>query len=315
VSFGSTAIGQPTDQSITLLNQAGSTSSLTGNVDSLSAPFSIVSGGGAFSLSPGQSKQVVTRFLPTAEGPASADLTITHNATNQGSPLLVPLSGTGVTLPMPDLAISSISGPSTATMGGSISISNAVTNQGTATVGASQIDFYLSTDTVITTADIFLGKRPIQSLAAGGSDGPVNTTVKIKKSVIPGSYFIGAIVDSKNKVTESAEGNNTSFDPGGITICSSLKKPKPLAPKNKAANISTTPLLDWSDVAGASSYEVQVATDSAFTNIVASTDDLLISEWTVAPALGSGTAYFWRARGITPCGPGPFTKTFSFETL
>ena len=95
MNFGNVNVGQTLDQTVTITNQ-GSSGTLTGNVGALSFPFSVVSGGGAFSLTPGQSQSVVVRFSPTAIGPFSGTLAITHNAGNQSSPVNVPLSGIGV---------------------------------------------------------------------------------------------------------------------------------------------------------------------------------------------------------------------------
>lgn len=95
VNFGSIIVGQSSDQTITITNQPNSTGILNGSVGTLSSPFSVVSGGGSFSLSPGQSRSVVVRFSPTTSGSFSAGLLITHNATNQSSPINIPLSGTG----------------------------------------------------------------------------------------------------------------------------------------------------------------------------------------------------------------------------
>jgi len=107
VDFGTVTIGQISDRTIAITNQADSTETLTGNVEAPSAPFSIVSGGGGFSLPPGQSKSVALRFLPTSAGTASGNLSITHNASNQSSPVNVPLSGTAVTLqPIINISIS-----------------------------------------------------------------------------------------------------------------------------------------------------------------------------------------------------------------
>ena len=148
VDFGSVVIGQSVDQTVTITNQSSSTATLTGNVETLSSPFSVVSGGGAFSLAPGASQTVVVRFSPTAAGPASGNLTITHNATNPVGPTNVSLTGAGVATPIPDLIVSAISGPSTAKLGSKIPISNTVTNQGTQTaIGPFLVNFYLSTDT------------------------------------------------------------------------------------------------------------------------------------------------------------------------
>jgi plastocyanin len=302
VNFGNVNVGQFSDQTITIANQASSTAPLTGNVDTLAAPFSVQTGGGAFSLTPGQSMPVTVRFSPTAAGAASDNLSITHNATNQTSPTNIPLSGTGIT-PGAGVVVSFISGPTIGKPGGRIPIQNTVTNQETQTAATVTVNFYLSTDTQIDTGDTFIGKRTVKNLAPGASSGPVSTMVTIPRNIAQGSYFIGAIA-----------GTNTNFDPNGIAICPSFSKPKLLSPKNRGTNISTTPTLTWSNVTGASTYEVQAATDSGFTNIVASMTGLTTPQWAVSPTLNSGTSYFWRSRGVNLCGPGPFSATWSFKT-
>jgi hypothetical protein len=165
------------------------------------------------------------------------------------------------------------------------------------------VNFFLSTDPQITPGDIFIGKRSISRLPAGATDGPVSTRVTIPKTVPTGIYYLGAIVTD-----HAAAGSNT------ITLCLSLSKPKLLSPKNRGTNISTTPTLTWSAVNGASTYEVQVATDSGFTNIVASPTGLTDTQWAVTPSLTGGTTFFWRARAVNLCGPGPFSATSSFKT-
>jgi YVTN family beta-propeller protein len=99
VNFGSVVIGQFADATITITNQSGSTGTLNGNVGSLSAPFSVIAGGGSFSMSPGQSRSVVVRFTPTSSDSLFASLSITHNATNQSSPTIVSLNGKGTEQP------------------------------------------------------------------------------------------------------------------------------------------------------------------------------------------------------------------------
>ena len=95
INFGSILVGQSATQTITITNAPTSTDTLTGSVASLSAPFSVVSGGSSFSLAPGKSRTVIVSFTPTATGSFSDTLTITHNATNQTSPINLPITGTG----------------------------------------------------------------------------------------------------------------------------------------------------------------------------------------------------------------------------
>ncbi len=302
VNSGSVNVGQFSDQTFTITNQPTSNATLTGNVGTPAAPFSVQTGGGAFSLPPGQSTIVTIRFSPTAAGAASDNLSITHNATNQTSPTNIPLNGTGVT-PGAGVVVSFISGPTKGKPGGRIAIQNTVTNQGDQKASVVTVNFYLSTDTQIDTGDTFIGKRTFRNLAPGASSGPASTMVTIPRMVAQGSYFIGAIA-----------GTNTNFDPNGIAICPSLSKPRLLSPKNRGTNISTTPSLTWSNVTGASTYEVQVATDSGFTNIVASMTGLTTPQWAVSPALSSGTTYFWHVMPVNACGSGPVSATWSFKT-
>ena len=302
VEFGNVPLGQSPDQTITITNQADSNGTLAGSIGALSAPFSVVSGAGAFSLSPNESKTIMVRFSPTSEGASSGNLSIVHNATNQTNPIDVPLSGEGV-LPT-GIAISFISGPSTAKLGDRVFIQNTLTNYGTPPVNNVTVTFYLSADTKIDVTDTLIDRRSITSLAPGASAGPVSTRVTIPKTIAPGSYFIGAIVRG-----------HPNFDPEGITICLPLSKSTLLSPKNRGSNISATPTFDWSDVNGAVSYEAQVATDSKFTDISASIAVLTNTEWNVGPALIGETTYFWRVRAVNDCGPGPWSLTWSFKTM
>jgi len=136
----------------------------------------------------------------------------------------------------------------------------------------------------------------------------------VPRDVSPGQYFIGAIVDMAGQVDELDETNNTGIDPAGVYICGKLAKPKPSSPPNRATGVSTTPLLDWSDVAGASQYEVQVALDSRFENVVRAKSDIRESQWTVTEALSGGTTYFWRVRALDPCGSSSWSPTRKMGT-
>jgi hypothetical protein len=213
----------------------------------------------------------------------------------------------------PDLIVSTFEGPATAITGKKVTFSYAVQNQGTVDAGRFKVDFFLSTDNGITREDRRLaGKSFSRGLPAGGSTGSTSLSITIPRDAVPGSYFIGAIVDPENVVSESDESNNTNSFP--ITLCNTLLKPSLLSPASRATGLSSTPALDWSDVNGASAYEVQVATDSRFTNIVATQTSLTLSEWTVTPALSGSATYYWRVRAFSPCGPGPYSANRSFKT-
>jgi hypothetical protein len=98
------------------------------------------------------------------------------------------------------------------------------------------------------------------------------------------------------------------------TGCGAPAAPVLAAPANGATGIAASPVLDWGDSAGATSYEVQVAADAAFTSVVRAATALAASAWTVSPALGNGTPYYWRARATNGCGPGAWSGGWSFTT-
>ena len=83
-----------------------------------------------------------------------------------------------------------------------------VRNNGNVRAGGFHNGFYLSSDAVITSADLYLdgnsnsGLNPGQSFTWGGP------TLTIPASVNPGIYYIGILVDRSGEVAEINEGNN-----------------------------------------------------------------------------------------------------------
>jgi len=117
-----------------------------------------------------------------------------------------------ITTPTPvqgtDLIVTSVSGPSTGAAGGTITIANTATNQGTNFSYQVYVGMYLSADANITAADTFLGHRYINTILLGGESSAANTAVFIPSDLTPGSYYIGSIVDSSNYQIEVDESNN-----------------------------------------------------------------------------------------------------------
>ncbi|PTL78989.1 endopeptidase [Vitiosangium sp. GDMCC 1.1324] len=96
--------------------------------------------------------------------------------------------------------------------------------------------------------------------------------------------------------------------------CVTLAAPTLSSPANGATGVASAAPLDWSDVTSATGYEVQVATDSAFTNVVASNTAVASSAWTVSPPLGINSSYYWRVRAKDSCGVSAYTSASSFTT-
>ncbi len=109
IDFGNVIVGQSSNQNVVVTNQSTSGGTLSGNITISGSDFSIVSGGGSYSLSPGLSRTVTVRFSPSAATTRTGTLSISHNATNQTSPTNVSLSGAGAG---PTITVSTTSLPS-----------------------------------------------------------------------------------------------------------------------------------------------------------------------------------------------------------
>lgn len=123
--------------------------------------------------------------------------------------------------------------------GGTIQVSDTVTNIGGATAVATISRFYLSSNGVNKLAN--LGTRSVPSLATTASSGPTPTTVTLPSNVA-GTYYIIACADDSSSVTEANEGNNCSLSTaftlsGADLVVSTITTP---AVVTAGANISLT---------------------------------------------------------------------------
>ncbi|WP_224361763.1 endopeptidase [Hyalangium versicolor] len=143
------------------------------------------------------------------------------------------------------------------------------------------------------------------------ASGLTASTWTVTPTLNPTSTYYWRVRSANTCGGTSAWSSSSTFATRG---CIALGSPILASPINGATGVSASAALDWSDVTGASAYEVQVATDSAFTNVVASASTLATSAWTVSPALNPNTTYYWRALGKDTCGAGGSSATFSFTT-
>ncbi len=121
--------------------------------------------------------------------------------------------------PYRDLIVQSIDGPDTGGAGGTISVTNTIKNQGnSATSAAFYVKYYLSADATITSSDILLGQRSVAAGLAAGASSTNTTNLTIPATLAGGSYYVGAIADATNTVSESDENNNTGYDAGKFTV-------------------------------------------------------------------------------------------------
>ena len=108
-----------------------------------------------------------------------------------------------------DLVVTGQGGvPAGVNPGASFTVSDTVTNKGSATAGASSTRYYLSVDTVLGPGDIpVTGGRAVAALAPGAiSTG--SATVTVPASAPHGLYFVLACADGAGAVAENSESNN-----------------------------------------------------------------------------------------------------------
>ncbi len=98
IDFIGIRIGQTSDITISLIDSAISAANLSGNISlaGFNNWFTIVSGGGAYNLAPGQSQNIVIRYNAAVAGFAKAALTVTNNSSNMPNTLTIPVTGYGV---------------------------------------------------------------------------------------------------------------------------------------------------------------------------------------------------------------------------
>ncbi|MFN0157307.1 MAG: T9SS type A sorting domain-containing protein [Bacteroidota bacterium] len=89
--------------------------------------------------------------------------------------------------------------------------------------------------------------------------------------------------------------------------------PALVSPPDGAQNLPLTPTLTWNAVATATSYRLQVARDTNFTQIAFDDSSLSSASQQVGPLL-TNTSYYWRVRAKNSGGSSAFSSRFRFVT-
>lgn len=137
------------------------------------------------------------------------------------------------------------------------------------------------------------------------ANGTVTMNLSSFGAVAPGDYNItvtGTSASATNSITVPISVYNGS-----------LSVPTLTTPTNGQTGIVLAPTLNWAADANATSYEVEIATDAGFTNIVNNTI-VATNSYVVNPTLNQLTQYFWRVRSINSCATGTYSGDFNFTT-
>lgn len=120
-------------------------------------------------------------------------------------------------------------------------------------------------------------------------------------------------------VSTSYASGNGLYSANGIYILSRLsaeappEKPSLVFPPNGSGNTATSLTPNWNNLARASVYHLQIATDIGFNQLVVDNNSVLQPGVFIGP-LQKSTVFYWRVRGENAAGPGAWSDSWSFIT-
>jgi subtilase family serine protease len=107
----------------------------------------------------------------------------------------------------PDLVVSAATAPSRAAAGLPVDVTETTQNSGTGNAAASVTAIYLSTNTLLDSADQRLGSRSVPTLGPGGASA--KTTSVTLPAISAGTWYLIVSADDDRAITETVETNNT----------------------------------------------------------------------------------------------------------
>lgn len=134
---------------------------------------------------------------------------------------------------------------------------------------------------------------------------PVNITITGLTASMVGSYNL--TFEGMAGSTMRSTGLTLDVLNSGLTTVTLVE------PQDSAVDVALFPTLEWSATAGAQEYDVELATDASFTNIIeiATTPT---NSFITTSTLIENTVYYWRVKNRNVCGEGNYSMVRSFRT-
>ena len=164
----------------------------------------------------------------------------------------------------PDLIVSTLTVPSTAGAGLTMTVTDTTRNQGTGPVAASTTSFYLSTNGTLDAGDTFVGSRDVPALTNGAID-TTTTVLTLPTEIGAGLMWLIAKADGPNAFSEPNEINNTRYGSvrvGPDLVISALTVPAVAGP-GATVNITDTTANSGAGNAATSSTRFYLSTNFA----------------------------------------------------
>jgi len=130
-------------------------------------------------------------------------------------------------------------------------------------------------------------------------------TISNTGAAVPGSYTVTVIANSTSG-QKTTDVTLTILD--GSPSVSVLS-----APANSATGIATSVAFGWAAGSAGTLYDIDIATDAAFTAIVDNATGLTTNSYT-SSALAPSNTYYWRVTANNSCASAIASATFSFTT-
>ncbi|MBG0788421.1 MAG: Ig-like domain-containing protein, partial [Anaerolineaceae bacterium] len=86
-------------------------------------------------------------------------------------------------------------------------------------------------------------------------------------------------------------------------------------PANGATDVSIDTYLNWEEPQSSLTYEIQIALDSGFNQVIYSQSGLDQPSFDPTGSLANGTTYYWRVRAYNACGTSSYSSTYQFKTI
>lgn len=136
--------------------------------------------------------------------------------------------------------------------------------------------------------------------------GDITSTVTLAPGTAAGDHALTLRATSAGLTDKTLAVNVKVFSGQAPAVVLSL-------PADNATEQLTQPQFSWQSQGTGVSYQIDIASDSNFNNIV-HTATVSATSYTLASELTGGTTYYWRVRAVTPCGNGIYSSTRSFQT-
>lgn len=134
----------------------------------------------------------------------------------------------------------------------------------------------------------------------------VTMTVSGLTAAMTGSYNVTATGTASTVTKSNSILLNVLAPTPAVTTLSS--------PSNGATGVSASTNLTWAAATSPGvTYQIEIATDAAFTNIVDAASGLTTNSY-ASSALQSTTTYYWRVKVVNTCGASAFSSEYSFTT-